>query len=149
MIEPMTYALLNEGLGPLHEIHIPKSLLLLAIGGLSKQARQTPLTTNESIAKSILRTVAAAEATFQSTKGNGRYGSLDELVAEGMLSKDLLEQYGYRIELSVLTNKFEATAIPLEYGKTGRMSFFVDESGVLRGGDHGGGAATLSDSPVE
>lgn len=149
MLEPMTYALSNEGLGPLHEVHIPKNLLLLAIAGLSNQASQSPLTTNESIAKSMLRTVAAAQATFQSTKGNGRYGSLDELVAEGLLNKGLMEQYGYRIELAVLANKFEATAIPLEYGKTGRMSFFVDESGVLRGGDHGGGAATLSDSPVD
>lgn len=149
MIEPMTYALSNEGLGPLHEVHIPKNLLLLAIAGISSQASQSPLTTNESIAKSILRTVVAAEATFHATKGNGRYGSLDELVAEGLLSKDLTERYGYRIELAVLSNKFEATAVPLEYGKTGKMSFFVDESGVLRGGDHGGGAATISDNPVE
>ena len=29
--------------------------------------------------------------------------------------------------------------MPIEYGKTGKMSFFVDESGVIRGADNGGG----------
>jgi hypothetical protein len=46
-------------------------------------------------------------------------------------------------------NKFEATAVPIEYGVTGTLSYFIDESGVLRGGDHGGGAATLADQPVD
>jgi hypothetical protein len=51
--------------------------------------------------------------------------------------------------VAVLSNRFEAIAVPVEYGRTGRISFFVDERGVLRGGDHAGGAATLSDKPIE
>ena len=39
--------------------------------------------------------------------------------------------------------------MPIEYGKTGKMSFFVDESGVLRGADNGGGAATVADKPMQ
>ena len=117
--------------------------------GLSNDVQQSPLLMNESIAKSLLRTVVSAEATFQSTKGAGRYASLEELLTEGLLSKDLLDKYGYKIELTVSSNRFEATAIPLEYGTTGRLSFFVDETGVLRGGDHGGGAATISDKPID
>src|SRR6185295_626973 len=100
-------------------------------------------------AKSLLGTVAGAQATFQSGKGAGRYGSLEELLSEGLVSKDLLEKYGYKIDVAVSSNRFEATAIPLEYGKTGRLSYFVDESGVLRGGDHAGGAATIADKPVD
>ena len=149
VIEPVTYALSNDGLGPFHELHVPKSLLVLMTAGLATDAQETPLNTNESIAKSLLRTVASAEATFQSTKGDGRYGTLEELLSEGLVSKDLLEKYGYKIDVAVSSNRFEALAIPLEYGKTGRLSYFVDESGVLRGGDHGGGAATLSDKPIE
>jgi hypothetical protein len=61
----------------------------------------------------------------------------------------LLENYGYRIELTISGNKFEAVAIPAEYGKTGRLSFFIDESGVLRAGDHAGGAATVADQVAE
>ena len=149
VIDPMTYSLTNEGLGSLHELHVPKNLLMLIIAGMTSQVSETPIVTNESIAKSILRTIASAQVSFRETKGNGRYASLDELAKEGLISKDLFEKYGYRIEVSVLSNKFEATAVPLEYGKTGRKSYFVDETQVLRGGDHGGGAATISDKPIE
>jgi len=149
VIEPVTYALSDDGMGPFHELHIPKSLLVLLTAGIASGADATPLATNESIAKSLLRTVASAEATFQSGKGDGRYATLDELISEGLVAKDLLEKYGYKIEISVSSNRFEAVAIPVEYGATGRLSYFIDESGLLRGGDHGGGAATIADKPVE
>jgi len=149
VIEPLTYALSNEGLGPLHELHLPRNLLMLMIAGITSQANESPIVTNESIAQSILRTIASAQDTFHSSKGDGRYGTLDELAKEGLISRDLFEKYGYKIGVTILSNKFEATAVPLEYGTTGRRSFFIDETGVLRGGDHGGGAATLSDKPIE
>jgi hypothetical protein len=149
VIDPVTYALSNDGQGPFHELHIPKSLLVLLSASIASAADESPLLTNESIARSLLQTVASAEATFQSTKGDGRYGTLEELLTEGLISKDLLEKYGYKIDVAVSSNRFEAVAIPVEYGRTGRISFFVDQSGVLRGGDHAGGAATLADKPVE
>lgn len=149
VIEPVTYSLSNDGMGPFHELHVPKSLLVLLTAGIASEATATPLTTNESIARSLLQTVASAEATFHSSKGDGRYGTLDELISEGLVAKDMLEKYGYKIEVMVSSNKFEAVAIPVEYGTTGRLSYFVDESGLLRGGDHGGGAATIADKPVE
>jgi hypothetical protein len=148
VIDPLTYALSNEGLGPMHELRVPRSLLNMMVAGVSSKAEESPILTNESIAKNVLRTMASAQATYKETKGDGSYGSLDELVASGLLMKDMLEKYGYKIELGVLSNKFEVTATPVEYGKSGKRSFFIDESGVLRGGDHGGGAATLSDKPV-
>jgi hypothetical protein len=148
-IEPLTYMLSNEGLGPLHEVHVPRNLLMMVVAGISSRSNESPIFTNESIAKNVLRTVATAQARFRQTKGNGRYGSLDELIAAELLTKDLLDKYGYKIELTVLSNKFEATATPIEYGKTGRRSFYIDESGLLRGGDHAGGAATLSDKTIE
>lgn len=149
VIDPLTYALSNDGMGPFHELHVPKSLLVLLTAGIASDAEATPLTTNESIAKSLLQTVASAEATFQSGKGDGRYGTLDELIKEGLVAKDMLEKYGYKIEVTVSLNKFEAVAIPVEYGTTGRLSYFVDESGLLRGGDHAGGPATIADKPIE
>jgi hypothetical protein len=149
LIDPLTYVISNDGQGPFHELHVPKSLVTLITAGIAIGADDSPLATNESIARSLLRTVASAEATFHSTKGDGRYGTLEELLTEGLVNRDTLEKYGYRIEVAVLSNRFEAIAVPVEYGRTGRISFFVDESGVLRGGDHAGGAATLSDKPIE
>lgn len=147
-IDPVTYALTNDDVGPLHELHVPRNLLQLLVTTMSSEMSDRSLSTNESIAMSALRTVAAGEATFHSNK-DGRYGTLDELIQEGLVYKDLTEQYGYRIQVSIEGAKFEATAIPIEYGKTGRKSFFIDETNILRGGDHGGGAATVADSPID
>ena len=147
--EPVTYALSNEGLGPLHELRIPKNLAMLMIAGIFGASSQSPPPgMNEAMAKDALRTVASAEATYQATEGNGSYGSMDQLITKGLVSKDLFERYGYRIEVTASGKTFEARATPLEYGKSGKISFFVDESGVIRGGDKGGGPATLADGPV-
>ncbi len=147
--EPLTYALSEEGLGPLHELHVPKNLVMLLIAGIAGESNQPPLASNEAIAKSALRMVANAEMTYQSTKGDGNFATLDQLLDQGLVQKDLLEKFGYKIELTVLGAKFEATALPTEYGKTGKMSFFVDESAVVRGGDRGGAPATIVDKPVQ
>lgn len=147
--EPVTYALSNEGLGPLHELHVPKNLVLLMIAGIASESNQPPLARNEAIAQSALRMLASAEATYQATTGDGNYGTLEQLVEQGLVQKDLLQQYGYKIELTVVGLKFQASAVPLEYGKTGKMSFYVDESAVIRGADQGGGAATVADKPVQ
>jgi hypothetical protein len=148
LIEPTTYALSNDGSGPLHELHIPRNLLLWMIGSSLVVAEAAPLQANESAAQGLLRTVHSAEATFQATEGNGHYGTLDELVSTSLISKQSIQQYGYRIEVTVSGNKFEATAAPNEYGVTGTLSYFIDESGVLRAGDHGGGVATVADQPI-
>jgi len=149
VVDPLTYALTNDGQGPLHEVHVPKNLLQLIIAGASREAAQVPLQTNEAVAKSSLRIIASAEATFQATKGDGHFGSLDELIAENLISNDILQKYGYRIELTVSGKGFEAIAVPATYGESGRLSYFIDETSVLRGGDHGGGAATVADQPAE
>lgn len=147
--EPITYALSNEGTGPLHELRLPKNLAMLMIAGLFGGSNQPPTAaTNEAMAKGTLRTIVSAEATYQATEGNGSYGTIDQLVAHGMIAKDVLEKNGYRIEVTVSGERFEARAMPLEYGKSGKLSFFVDESGVLRGGDKGGGPATVADNPM-
>lgn len=93
--------------------------------------------------------VVSGQATYQATKGDGNYGTLDQLAEQSLVPKDFLHQYGYKMELTVVGSKFEASAVPMEYGKSGKMSYFIDETGVLRGADHGGGAATVADKPVQ
>jgi hypothetical protein len=66
-----------------------------------------------------------------------------------MLMADQMDKYGYKFEVTASGDQFEAVATPKEYGKTGKRSFFVDKSGVVRGDDHGGGPATLADKPVQ
>ena len=149
--EPITYSLSNDGLGPLHELHVPKNLVLMAVAGMSGEAKQSPLVNNERMTRATISWIATVEAQFHSGKGAGAYATLDQLVAEKVIPKEMLDQVekdGYKIEVTVTGNHFEIMAVPLEYGKTGKLSFFVDESNVVRGGDHGGAPATISDKPV-
>jgi Protein of unknown function (DUF3352) len=147
--EPLTYALSNEGLGPMHELRLPRNLVLLMLASMFGTAKQSSsAAANEAVALGMLRTISSAETSFRATSKGGSYGSLDELVTAGLISKEMLEKSGYRIEVNSLGTRFEATAIPMEYGKTGKLSFFIDESNILRAGDHGGGPATVADKPV-
>jgi hypothetical protein len=148
VIDPLTYSLSNDGLGPLHELHIPKNLLQVLVAGMMVGTSEGAASSNEAVTQSIVRTAANAEATFKATEGNGSYASLEQLAAAGLVSKEMFDKYGYRIEVVASGNKFEITAVPIEYGKTGKISYFIDETQILRGGDHGGGAATLSDEPM-
>jgi hypothetical protein len=148
LIEPTTYALTNDGAGPLHELHIPRNLLMWMIGSTFAVADASVPQRNEAVAKGSLRTVYSAEMTFRSTEGNGRFGTLDELTSANLISNEAIEKYGYRIEVTSGSEKFEATAVPIEYGVSGTISYFIDETGNLRGGDHGGGPASASDQPI-
>jgi hypothetical protein len=146
--EPVTYALSNEGMGPLHELHLPRNLVMLVIASISGQSALAGIAGNEAQAQSALRAIGSAQAAFKATKGDGRFASLTELIDEGLLSASSVQQKGYRVEVVVSGTGFEARAIPQEYGKTGKLSFFLDESTILRGGDHGGGPATVADKPL-
>jgi hypothetical protein len=145
--QPVTYALANEGQGPLHELHIPKNLLMMVVAGMSADSNQPPAARNEAITRSKLRMIASAEATYRATAGNGRYGTLGELVEASLIAKESTETEGYKIEVTLNANGFEVTAVPLEYGKSGKLSFFLDETGVLRQADRAGGPANVADKP--
>ncbi|HXD32666.1 MAG TPA: hypothetical protein VN643_16205 [Pyrinomonadaceae bacterium] len=146
--QAISYALSNEGFGAMHELHLPKALVLAAVAGTANATKNPPPEMNESIALSLLQAIAGAEETYKSTAGSGSYGSLDKLIAAKLVQKDILEKYGYRFEVVVTNTSFEATATPVEYGKTGRMSYFIDSTHILRGGDIGGGPASSGNKPI-
>jgi len=72
---------------------------------------------------------------------NGQFGNMAELVAAGLIPKDIEgpESTGYRFQVVRAADgkSWYATAEPAQYGRTGRLSFFLDASGV-RSGDTGG-----------
>lgn len=72
---------------------------------------------------------------------NGQFGNMAELVAAGVVPKDIEtpESTGYRFQIirSADGKSWYATAEPAEYGRTGRLSFYLDATGV-RSGDNGG-----------
>lgn len=149
IMEPITYALSNEGWGPLHEIHFPKNFVMMFIAGIAVGSNESPMLTNEMATRGALRSIASAQESYRATREDSQYATLEDLIAQGLVEKSIVQNYGYSITVTASVNAFTVLAIPVEYGKTGKNSFFVDESGVLRGGDHGGGPATVGDSPID
>lgn len=72
---------------------------------------------------------------------NGQFGNMAELIAAGVVPKDIegTESTGYRFQINRSTDgkSWYATAEPAQYGRTGRLSFYLDAAGV-RSGDNGG-----------
>jgi hypothetical protein len=55
---------------------------------------------------------------------------------------------GYNLALTYSGDKFEIIATPNGYPKQGRRSFYVDQTGIMRGGDLGGKPASAESDPV-
>jgi hypothetical protein len=145
----ITYALSNEGLGTQHEIHLPKNLIITMVAGISYATKNPPPEANEMIAISGLQIIAGSEEIYKTAAGKGTYGTLDKLIEEKLVGRKMFEDYGYEYNVVVIGDGFEVTAMPREYGTTGKRSFFVDKSGVVRGDDHGGEPATVADKPIQ
>lgn len=147
--EAITYSLSNDGLGTQHELHLPKNLILMTVAGVSSATKNPPPEANEAVAIGMLQYFANQETAYKAGAGKGNYGSLQQLVDAKMFPLEAFDKYGYKIDATVMGDQFEATAIPREYGKNGKRSFFVDKSGVVRGDDHGGAPATVADKPAQ
>ncbi len=145
--QPITYALADEAVGVLHELHIPKNFLLLMAAGITGTGGDSVIARNEATARGAMRYLVEVERIYKGNENVDRYGSLEELIQSGLISKEATQPVGYKLELISSGAGFQITAIPLEYGKTGKLSFFIDETSTMRAGDHGGGAATIADKP--
>lgn len=84
--------------------------------------------------------ISLAELLY-SQQHNGLFADLATLIAAGLIPKDLegTESTGYRFHVNAPAGgkTWNATAEPVRYGRTGRLSFFMDASGV-RSSDVGG-----------
>lgn len=90
--------------------------------------------------QAMLTRVSLAQLLY-SQQHNGLFADLATLITGGLLPKDLEGTFstGYRFHVSVANagKTWSAAAEPAEYGRTGRLSFFMDATGV-RSGDTGG-----------
>jgi hypothetical protein len=149
--EAITYALSDDGLGTRHELHLPKNLILMTVASISSATKNPPPEANEGMAIGMLAGLSSAEDQYKNGPGKGSYGSLQQLSDAKMFPLDMLDKYAvaYKFEVTINGDQFEALATPKEYGKSGKRSFFVDKTGVVRGDDHGGAPATIADKVVQ
>lgn len=142
-------------------------VLLLDIPQLRERWAEIELEEKERAAILLLRRLRDAIATYREA-----FGRLPESLAQLGPSEDGLiapeaaqlidaelaagEKAGYRFRYRILppaqeggAPSYELACAPVEYGVTGRRSFYLDASGVLRGGDKQGAIATASDPRIE
>jgi hypothetical protein len=104
-----------------------------------------------------IRAIAAAQFTYQATTGAGAFGTHDQLLDANLLinpfgpRNNSLWYRAWTVSPGVRRGrpKFRARSTPSFYRETGIKSYFVDESGVIRGADKQGAPADEYDPPVD
>lgn len=147
----ITHVVTDEGDGPLHELRLPGDLLKMFSGYRSVAHKHAPMRGNEQTAMGVLHTLYSMQETYKETAGHGNYATLAELSREEGFPTWFFNgpsQFNYAIEMTATGNKFEISATPTAYPDQGRRSFFIDESGVLKGADKGGQRATATDETI-
>lgn len=88
----------------------------------------------------MLTRISLAQVVY-SQGHQGKFGNMAELIAGGLIPKDLegTESTGYRFQVvrTADAKTWYATAEPVQHGRTGRLSFYLDAAGV-RSGDVAG-----------
>ena len=98
----------------------------------------------ETLVLQQLQTIKRAQDFY--TLSKNRYGTVEELVAAGGINR-LPDGLGYKVAVTATENGagYVLTAVPQVYGPNGKRSFYMDQTGVIRGADHRGAAASASD----
>jgi len=125
-------------------------LVAIAVPNLRASARAA----NEGSAMATLRMVASAEAEYHDIFE--KYGTLEELAAQNLIDSRLAAgtRNGYHFAVELTTGEanadgFAVVAVPITYGSSGRRSFFIDESFVMRASDNHGAPSTKMDKPLD
>jgi hypothetical protein len=96
--------------------------------------------THHTDVQDMLKRISLAQLVY-SQQHAGKFGDLPALILAGLIPKDLegTETTGYRFRVTVSGDgkSWTASAEPAQYGRSGRLSFFMDQSGV-RSGDVAG-----------
>ena len=98
------------------------------------------ITAHHNDVQDMMTRISLAQVLY-SQSHDGVFGGMAELIAGGMVPKDIegTDSTGYRFQInrSADGKSWHATAEPVQYGRTGRLSFYLDASGV-RSSDTGG-----------
>lgn len=91
--------------------------------------------------ENMLKRISTAQLIYSSQHG-GQYADLQQLVSTGLVPADILQtaSTGYRFHVAPTQGgkSYAAGAEPAAYGRTGRLSFYVDPQTPVRKEDRGG-----------
>ena len=91
--------------------------------------------THHAEVEEMMKRISTAEFVYAAQNG-GAFGDLSALVRTGLVPQDLLgtETTGYRFQVTPGKNgkTWAATAEPVNYGRTGKLSFRMDQAGLTK-----------------
>lgn len=91
-------------------------------------------------ARAMLNRISIAQLAY-AAQNSGAYGDLNALLASGLVPEDAKSSastgYNYQVSVSSDRRAFFVHATPAEYPKSGKLSFFLDNSGI-KSKDNGG-----------
>jgi hypothetical protein len=140
-------------------------LLMLNITELSRQWEAQDVVARELRGVAALRRISGAVETYRKS-----FGALPESLAQlgpakdgaspetaNLIDADLAagtkDNYAFRYRAFGRAQdpgaRYELAATPVQYGVEGKRSFYLDSSGVLRGGDKRGAVATEEDERID
>ena len=97
--------------------------------------------THHTEVQEMLRRIPVVEVVY-SHQHNGVFADLATLINVGLMPKDIegTESTGYRFHMTLAQDakSYTAGAEPARYGRTGRLSFFIDHTGTIKSADTGG-----------
>jgi hypothetical protein len=97
--------------------------------------------THQNDVMDLLRRLLVVQLAYNQ-QHNGVFADLPTLISVGLMPKDIegTESTGYRFHISLAPGgkSYIAGAEPARYGRTGRLSFSVDQTGNIKSNDSGG-----------
>jgi hypothetical protein len=87
----------------------------------------------------VMKRLIGMEAVYAQAN-NGAFGDLKALVAAGLMSDDMFNPKlsGYTLRLTINGKTYFAAAEPVHYGHTGKLSYWMDQTGAIKSADNGG-----------
>ena len=96
---------------------------------------------NQGSTEDLLKRLIAVEALYAQTH-NGAFGELKDLLNTSLISSDTVDPkasgYTFHIVVPPGGKTFIATAEPTRHGHTGRLSYWMDQTGAIKSADNGG-----------
>jgi hypothetical protein len=96
---------------------------------------------NQSNIEELLKRLVAVQGLY-AQQNNGAFGDLTALIKMNLMSNDVADPkaIGYNLHITVNPDNkgYVAAAEPARYGRTGKLSFWMDQTGAIKSADTGG-----------
>jgi hypothetical protein len=134
---------------------IATAVLLMSLIGCSsiQNYSSAKISANETAAIQSLRSIGQAQMLYFNTRGRKSFATMKQLSDDQLISPDLAagEKNGYRFIVRIVERSetrgpaYDGIATPVNYGSSGKRSFYINEDGVIRHADKNGAEATAKD----